>query len=207
MKELRFMLAPAGYLIVQEADEARNCNQYRKDFGPYYGVDRLPPLLSPSPITSHRKDASIAGTIDLNATIEEWFDARTERTAFMASHDQALGLLRRIASFGFRLELLFCQLAYQAGEEDRLKDYGSFKAAPAAISQCYGFDVSWPTCNHSAILQPGVVPKSSPWRGKLNEYGLLRDYSDANTLRTEYLAAYPYPPFDVFLVQRVAEQN
>ncbi len=60
-----------------------------------------------------------------------------------------------------------------------------------------------PTCNHSAILQPGVVPSSQPWRQKLNQFGLLNNYEDAVELRAEYLAIYLYPPFDIYMVHKV----
>jgi hypothetical protein len=97
------------------------------------------------------------------------------------------------------LELVFCELAWQSGEEERCAFYQPAKLA-ATIRVTYGFDVSWPECKHSAILQPGVVPGNAAWRGRLNQYGLLQSYSDAIELRSEYLAAHQHPPFDVFVV-------
>jgi hypothetical protein len=63
--------------------------------------------------------------------------------------------------------------------------------------------VSWPNCKHSAILQPGVLQHNQSWRHRCNEWGLLDNYNHAISLREEYLAVYPYPPFDVYLVHKV----
>ena len=112
-------------------------------------------------------------------------------------------LLEAFEECGFQFELVHCQLAWKVGEEDRLNAYATQEKSPV-ISLTYGFDVSWPSCTHSAVLQPGVVPSSLLWRRRLNEYGLLRDYESAVELRTEYLAVYPYPPFDIYL-QSVAQ--
>jgi hypothetical protein len=191
---------PAGYLIVQEAEAARNSNSYFRNFGRYYGVDRLPPFIAPDPAIREMLQEPPITDVRLSEALEEWFDFRSGLTAFIPSHNEAFRLLTTFQSFDFRLELVYCQMAWREGEEERLKAYSPVEGDPPVISMTYGFDVSWPGCNHSAIFQPGIVPTTPSWREKLNERGLLDDYKDAARLRDEYLVVYPCPPFDIFLV-------
>jgi hypothetical protein len=198
-----FNLTPAGYLILQEAEQARLANKYRRDFGPYSGVDRLPPLFPPEPAIRKSLGEPPVQDMRLYAAMEEWFDARFGNTAFIPNRSQALRLLNVFKVCGLQFEPVYCQLAWGESEACRQNDYALTDEKPPVISLTYGFDVSWPSCNHSAILQPGVVTHSSPWRQNLNQYGLLDKYEDAVQLRAEYLAIYPYPPFDVFVVHKV----
>ena len=198
-----YNLASAGYLILQESEEARLTNEYRRNFGPYSGVDRLPALFPPEAAVRQAIGEPPVQESRLYATLEEWFDFCSGNTAFIPGLDQALRLLKAFQACGFRFELVYCQLAWKEGEEDRLSSYATTDEQAPVVSRTYGFDVSWPTCKHSAILQPGVVPSSLPWRQKLNQFGLLNDYQDAAELRAEYLAAYPYPPFDIYMVHSV----
>jgi hypothetical protein len=200
----RFQLAPAGYLIVQDSEDARLSNPYREKFGVYYGVDRLPPFIAPDPaIRALLGQAPVVDPV-LKDALHQWFESRSGETAFIRNGQRALDLLNVFRTRGFRLELLFCELACGEGEEERVSAYGSLEGARLPMSLQYGFDVSWPGCNHSAIIQPGIVPNSACWRGKLNEYGLLSDYDDGLGLRSAYLAIYPNPPFDIFLVSKAA---
>jgi hypothetical protein len=204
-----YSLAPAGYLLLQDKEEARRDCPYRREFGIYFGVDRMPLLAPPIPAVQMLGLPVMLGIPEdqsprLSALIDEWLDSRFGPTGFIAGHDQAVRLLNAFDEFGYRFELVYCQVAWQDEEKDRLGDYPQKIEALPAISLTYGFDVSWPSCNHSAIFQPGVVPTNPLWRGKLNEYGLLNAYKDAVRLRTEYLAVYPHPPFDVFLVHHVS---
>jgi hypothetical protein len=199
-------LAPAGYLILQDSEQARLSNDYRRFFGPYYGVDRLPPFLPPE--TAIRQSLGEAPVQDagFHAALEEWFDAPYGNTAFIPARHQALRLFKVFHECGFQLELVYCQVAWKKGEEERPKAYATTNQELPSVSLTYGFDVSWPTCKHSAILQPGVVLSSSAWRQKLNHYGLLNQFDDAAQLRTEYVAVYPYPPFDIYVVHKVAKE-
>jgi hypothetical protein len=201
-----YELAPAGYLIVQESEQARLTNEYRRAFGSYSGVDRLPPLLPPETVIRQALGEPPIQDMCLYEALEEWFDSRFGNTAFIPVRSQALRLLKAFQACGFQFELIYCQLAWKEGEEERLSTYGTTDETLPAASQTYGFDVSWPSCTHSAILQPGVVPSSLAWRQKLNRYGLLNNYEDAAQLRAEYVAVYPYPPFDIYVVHKVGEE-
>jgi hypothetical protein len=196
-------LAPAGYLILQESEEARLTNEYRQSFGPYSGVDRLPLLFPPDETIRQAIGEAPIQDVRLGTAIDEWLDSRFGNTAFLPNRSQAVRLLKVFQGFGFRCELVFCELAWTQGEEERLNAYARTNETSPVVSQTYGFDVSWPRCNHSAILQPGIVPSSLPWHQKLNQFGLFNDYEDAAKLRAEYLAVYPYPPFDIYVVHRV----
>jgi hypothetical protein len=198
-------LTPAGYLVLQESEQAMLTNEYRRDFGPYSGVDRLPPFAAPEAAIRQALGEPPVQDVRLYAALEEWFDARFGNTAFIPSRSQALRLLNAFQVCGFQFELVYCELAWKKGEEQRLNDYEKTSEKPPVVSLTYGLDVSWPSCNHSAILQPGVVPSSLPWRQRLNQNGLLNDYEDAAQLRAEYLAVYPNPPFDIYVVHRVQQ--
>jgi hypothetical protein len=202
-----YNVSPAGYLLLREVDDAATGDAYRKNFGPYAGVDRLPSFFPPDATIRQAIGEPPIHDIRLHASLEEWFGSRFGNTAFISGREQAFRLFMAFGSFGFRLELASCQLAWVEGEEERLKSYGPTDEASPVVSQTYGFDISWPTCNHSAILQPGVVPSSQAWRSKLNEHGLLDRYEDASRLRQEYLVTYPYPPFDIYLVRKVCASS
>ena len=205
-KPASYNFAPAGYLILQESEQARLTNEYRRNFGPYSGVDRLPPLFPPETAIRQALGEPPIQDVRLYAALEEWFDARFGNTAFIPGRSQALQLLKAFQTCGFQFELVYCQLAWKEGEEERLNAYATTDEKPPVVSLTYGFDVSWPSCNHSAILQPGVVPSSLPWRQKQNQYGLLNDFEDAAELRAEYLAVYPYPLFDIYVVHKVGQE-
>jgi hypothetical protein len=196
-------LTAAGFLLLQDPDEARLANEYRRRFGRYYGVDRLPPLFSPDATIRQALGEAPVQDLPLARAIEEWLDARFGNTAFIPGRSQALRLFNVLRGFGLRLELVYCHLAWKVGQEGRLNAYSAADESSPVISLTYGFDVSWPRCNHSAILQPPVVTSTMAWRKKLNEYGLLNDYADAVKLRDDYLLAYPYPPFDIYLVHKL----
>lgn len=204
MNAIRSMhnLSPVGYLILQEDESARQSNGNMRSIGHYFGVDRLPALFPPDDAIREALGEPPIQDVRLKAVIEEWFDSRFANTAFIPDGNRAFRLLKAFHSFGFPFELVHCDLAWTHGEEERLKDYTATDQLPPTVSCTYGFDVSWPRCNHSAIIQPGVVPSNLAWCQKLNLYGLLSDYEDAARLRDEYLLAYPYPPFDIYFVKR-----
>jgi len=192
-------LAHAGYLILRSVEDVLPHEEFRRRVR-YRGVDRYPLFIAPQPEIRRALGEPLIEDPRLYSAIDELFDAGYGNTAFIPEFGDARRLWRAFQELGFAFELLYCQLAWRCGEEDRLKDYPALQRAPPAVSQTYGFDVSWPGCNHSAIAQPGLVSAESPWWQKLNQYGLLDDYESATTLREEYLRVYPYPPFDIYLV-------
>ena len=196
-------LVPAGYLIVQEFEDLIITSDYRRSFGPYYGVDRRPPFIATDDII--RSELGVPPVTDerLSAALDEWFESRPASTGFFPSESQAVRLVDTFRSFGYRVELLYCQLALKEGDEGRLSDYKKIDVPEPVVRTTFGFDVSWPTCNHSAILQPGLVPNNPSWRYRLNQYGLLDYFIHALQLREEYLRIQPEIPFDIFLVHKV----
>ena len=186
-------LAPAGWLILLTAEAARLANEYRRRFGPYFGVDRLPPFVYP--IVGEEQTTDRPG----HALIEEWLGARSEKTAFINNLRIATSLATRFFELGYSIELAYCEVALDSYEDSRESWYQVADSVPPP-PLTYGYDVSWPSCTHSAILQPGLVPNSTSWRTRLNMYGLLDNYDDALLLREQYLRVYPYPPFDIYSV-------
>jgi hypothetical protein len=195
-------LIPAGYLIVQEFESLILSSEYRS-MAPYYGVDRSPPFIAPDDIIRSALGVPRVTDAGLRAALEEWYECRPPSTGFIASEAQAIRLVQTFQSFGYRLELLYCQLTLKEGEEGRLSRYEKIEGPQPVVRRTFGFDVSWPTCNHSAIRQPGVVPNNPSWRPKLNQYGLLNNFIEALQLREEYLLIQPELPFDIFLVHEV----
>lgn len=201
-KALTFELSPTGYLIVRDANEFMGSNERNQQFGRYCGVDRLPPF---SELNSGIPENTGATPVenDLKLAIEEWCNLHSNKSAFIPSYQRAAHLFKNFCGLGFKFELIFCQLAFSPTEMAHVSSYSPVEIGSKSLLVPYGFDVSWPSCNHSAILQPGIVPESTRWRTKLNENGLLITYGAAVQLRNEYLSVYPYPPFDIFLVQGV----
>jgi hypothetical protein len=207
-----YNLTVAGYLLLQQADEAWRSSQYVRDqywreFGAYFGVDRLPLLITANPVIRELIGEPPVQNPLLGTQIDEWLDSGFGITAFIPKRNQALRLLKGFQELELRFELVYCQLAWKKGEEESLSAYATTGEAPPAFSLTYGFDVSWPNCKHSAIFQQGTAPASLPWRKKLNEYGLLNNYEDATRLRDEFLAIYPHPPFDIYLVHKVDQEG
>jgi hypothetical protein len=200
----RFRLSAAGYLLLTNAANSSAAVENRGTTDPYAGVDRIPPLIALDDI-ARQKSRNFGGhDVSLGTVIDEWLDSRFGNTAFIPSHARSLQLLDAFESFGWPLDLVFCQVAWNESKTSNVHLYGPADEVPPVISVTYGFDVSWPTCNHSAIRQPGIVPTSLTWRKRLNQFGLLTDYEEADVLRNEYLVAYPYPPFEIYLVHKVA---
>jgi hypothetical protein len=123
-------LAPIGYLILQKAEEARLTNEYRRAFGPYYGVDRLPPLFPPDALIRNAIGEAPVQDERLGTVIEEWLDARFGSTAFIPNGSQAVRLLQTFHRFGYRFELVYCQLAWKDREGDRLIAYARTDETP-----------------------------------------------------------------------------
>jgi hypothetical protein len=195
----------AGYLILERPDATSVSNECGRGCGRYLGVDRLPGIVAPEPAIRAAIGAPPVRDAAMRALIEEWFDARFGDTAFIESQLQAQRLLKGFRSHGLDFELVYCEVAWVRGEENRLAAYPATADAGPDILLTYGFDVSWPTCKHSAIRQPGVVPSNPSWRSRLNEHGLLDEYADATRLRAEYLKTYPYPPFDTYAVHKIPQ--
>ncbi|GAC1475365.1 MAG: hypothetical protein NVSMB9_27730 [Isosphaeraceae bacterium] len=196
---------PAGYLILQDAEAARDRNSYHQEFGLYCGVDRQFVYPSRDGIDLATSDHF---TIDgLEQIVSDFWDKQTNFTAFLADFGTALSFYHQIRTYLERIELVYCDLAITSGEEDRLDAYEETSRPDDRIILMYGFDVSWPWANHSAIIQPGVVPDNPTWKGRLNRWGLLDSFEDALTLRKEYLEVYPYPPFDIYLVHKLNIQD
>jgi hypothetical protein len=195
-----FRLYPAGFLLVMKPNDPMECSEHRRSFGGYYGVDRLPLFFPPDPEIRRAIGEPVIENEALASLLQEWFDSGHQNTAFITHCDQAIRMLTSFRGFGFDLELIYCQIALQSDEKTRLGDYDAIEETDPRSYQAYGFDVSWPSCDHSAILQPGVVPSRPDWRARLNNFGLLSQYDDAYILREEYLRVYPAPPFDIYLV-------
>jgi hypothetical protein len=191
-------LLPVGYLIVEAT-----ALQIQPGGQTYQGVDRLPHFVPPEPEIREYFREPLVKDKRLYRALDEWFATRDGPIAFIPSAKQALRLFDTFVSYGYGLELLFCHLAWQPGEEGRVAAYRPVAEVPTSFAITYGFDVSWPAATHSAIYQPGVVPENPGWLKRLNEWGLLSTYEDAKQLREEYLAVYPYPPFDIYLVHKV----
>ena len=189
-------LQPAGFLIVEDARAV----QARSGVN-YHGVDRRPPLYAPDDSIRIRLGEPFVTDPRLHSALDQYFDAICNPTPFIGDYEAATSLFESLCSFDYALELLYCEVAWTTEEEETPRRY-PVSLLPGRSSLTYGFDVSWPSANHSAIFQPGVVPGNPKWLQKLNEWGLLNDYDDAVLLREEYLAVYPNPPFEVFLVHR-----
>jgi hypothetical protein len=165
-----YSLTPVGYLIVEPTEHK---DPYGRKTLLYRGVDRVPLFLAPDDEIRRLLGAPLVENEELRSVLEEWYDARSDLTRFMPCAAQAMQLLESFHRLQFRFELLFCRLAWTANEAERVSQYAPVDGEPLAIATTYGFDVSWPTCNHSAIWQPGVVPESAAWQAKLNRFGLL----------------------------------
>jgi hypothetical protein len=191
--------SPLGYLIVLSGGV-----RIHDTSRPYYGVDRLPPIIAPDPAIRDFLGEPLVDDPALKNALDEWMDMVTEPpfTPILRSYERARRLLDSLQSL-YALELLLCELAWQEGEEDRVCAYPRLEGGRGDVVQTYGYDVSWPGCNHSAIRQPGVVSYDADWMRRLNQWGLLDSYEDAVHLREMYLRCYPYPPFDVFVVHDV----
>jgi hypothetical protein len=198
-----YKLTPAGYLILMTVADARDSNEYGRAFGTYAGVDRLPGVPPPDPTSEELIRSGYPDLPGCRELIDAWLWARCEASSFICDHEKARKFRDGFESYGLVFELAYCELAWKTGEEDRLQTYDPVTGKKPEISETYGFDVSWPSCTHSAILQPGIVPNSPNWRERLNQHGLLDDYELAIQLREEYLRIYPHPPFDVYLVHGV----
>lgn len=199
--EQALRLCPVGYLIVQDATGRLSPTE---SAGTYYGVDRLPPFITPEPMIREALGEPVLDDSRLYETLDNYLaKAKDGPTPFIPQRDEATSLFMALQPAGIPLELLFCELAFGSTEHERIGAYPQFVEVRPKIVTTYGFDVSWPTCTHSAIRQPGVVPGNANWLCRLNEWGLLSSYEDAARLRSEYLAVYPYPPFDIFLVHSV----
>ena len=202
-ESLTYNLTPAGYLIVLSPENARDSNDYTRRFGLYAGVDRLPPKPAPDRATETFLGKDGARVPELESLADTWLYARLEAGEFIPDLTLASWVRNQFQSFGLQYDLVYCELAWRSGEEDRLKAYQPVLGGPPTISETYGFDISWPSCTHSAILQPGVVPGNPTWLSRLNQYGLLSEYDDAVTLRDRYLRVCPCPPFDIYLVHKL----
>jgi len=184
-----------GYLIVEQL----TAELLRSRDVPYHGLDRLPQFEpADQNVRAYWRLEPLEDTALANA-IEEFSDKLWSGCVFFARHEEASTSLNSLKRAGMSLEILFCELAWSDNEVSRLNSYPASVDPPACTSmRCLGYDVSWPGANHSAILQPGVIDKSIPWKQKLNEWGLLNFYSQAAEIREEYLRIYPNPPFDIF---------
>ncbi len=194
-------LCPVGYLIAQDAAVGLSPNE---SAGTYYGVDRQPPFIAPDPIIRMALGEPPLDDSRLFDALDNYFNkVKDAPTPFIVQREVATSLFTSLRPGGVPLELLFCELALESTDEERRGAYPSFVEARPQIRTTYGFDVSWPACTHSAIRQPGLVPKNENWLRRLNKWGLLSRHEDALRLRSEYTVAYPYPPFDIFLVHSV----
>ncbi len=201
-----YNLTPAGYLIVQAPKQAMHANECLKEAVPYFGVDRLPPFIAPDLEIRQLLGKPVIRDEHARRALERWFEIQESINSFIPNQRLALQLQRDLQGLGYELELIYCQLAWQKGDEDRVAIYAETESTPPNVTIAYGFDVSWPNCNHSAIIQPGIVGSEISWRKKLNAYGLLASYEDAVRLRQDYIASYPYPPFDIYLVHKTGSQ-
>ena len=193
-------MTPVGYLIVQDSGGLSLIGSTKKR---YFGVDRLPPLIAPDPMIRQEVGEPLVENERLKDALEQLFDLKEVKTPFLQNLMKAIQLRDALQLSGLRLELLFCDVVNDSDAQKRSSAFPTVSEDRPAISSTYGYDVSWPSCTHSAIRQPGVVPGSTVWQERLNERGLLSNYTDAAALREEYLRVYQYPPFDIFLVHKI----
>jgi len=198
-----FALKPAGYLIVEDVRAVRRAFKTN-----YHGIDRLPKMYHADVWYKRVYENPEGSDRRLDDALLALEEVAGPNAAFIAEYSAALRLLQTFRNLNYVFELLYCDVAH-AENENYVEVYPA-NSSHAGASLTLGFDICWPTANHSAIFQPGVVPRFSDekpgdphWREKLNKWGLLDDYQDATRLRDEYLAVYPYPPFDIFLVNKV----
>jgi hypothetical protein len=152
-----YKVSVAGYLLLEQPEEGMQESEYWRSFGRYCGVDRLPKLITADTAVRELIGEPPIQDPMLGVVIEEWLDTRSGKSAFIASRNKAIRLLNEFRRFQLSFEFVYCELAWKEGEEERLSDYPTSNEAPPAFSLTYGFDVSWPSCNHSAIFQPGVI--------------------------------------------------
>jgi hypothetical protein len=197
-----FNLRPVGYLITQDASGKLSPTG---SAGTYYGVDRLPPFIAADPAIREALGEPPIDNPELFQAFEDYFTmVKDVPTPFLPRYEEAMSLLLSLGASGIALELVFCELAFGSSEQERTAAYPNVVGDRPNVGITYGFDVSWPACTHSAIRQPGVVPKNENWLRRLNRWGLLCDCEDALRLRSDYLVTYPYPPFDIFLVHSIS---
>lgn len=193
MRPLHF---PIGYLVV-----SRDKPYLVGTSIAYCGIDRLPPFIDPSPEIRSDLGVPLEQDPKVYGALSEYFDLTTE-TPFFASFERGRSLSRRLSSL-CDLELLFCDCTVAQEEAIPAGRYPTnARKVPDILSECMGYDVCWPNAVHSAIFQPGTLDRTKRWQAKLNQFGLLDNYSDALELKAEYLKVYPHPPFDVFRVFR-----
>lgn len=130
-------LLPVGYLIVEEVEHQPQAPRPK-----YYGVDRLPPLIAPQREIREYFGEPPVEDKQLYQALDEWFDTLAGPVAFIPSAKKAFDLFDAFVSYGHGLELLFCHMAWQPGEEDRVGAYRSLDQGPPAFAATYGFDVS-----------------------------------------------------------------
>jgi hypothetical protein len=197
-------LVPAGYLIVEVAQDAST----RSPMIPHYhGVDRLPPFIAADDSIRVALDAPMVSDSNLRKCLDEWFDLKAAPTPFISDLRTAARLVKCLEDAGVRLELLYCEVAIGDVEPSRKGQY-PFQAIESPLNTTVlGYDVSWPSCKHSAIRQPPIVPESPGWQSRLNAWGLLDDFTLAARLKAEYLSVYPYPPFDIFRVHQISKDG
>ncbi len=216
-------LTPLGYLIVSAT--APTIYDTPKL---YYGVERQHWFLPTDPRIREFFGEALEEDPVVAAAIDEWHALQDEPyfTPITPDYEQAVRLMRILGTRA-PLELLFCELAWSPGEEERLLAYRPFLGQPRNITITYGYDASWRECNYSVILHidtdrqvtpafadmEGVLPVSSGyipivpdaayWKGQLNEWGLLRTYAEIRALRERFKWAYPDANYDIFRVHRV----
>lgn len=190
-----------GYLLVPSEQIARDSNTRRQSFGVYFGVDR--PFLPP--VTERQFEDLVEGK-DMTGT---WFDlvdrieeAHQPGTAFISDVTTTRRLRDLLEGVGGSTEILSVFQVVRPGSnavgcrlEELIREFSE-------TVDIYGYDVSCDHCNHSAIVQPGVVDQDPTWKLKLNEFGLMDNCEDALRLRELYASVYSSRDFEVFLVAR-----
>jgi len=193
---------PVGYLVAIKTEIVQASSSWGKSFGPYLGVDRLPPYACPELEFWSLTGCSSAQVAKALMVLDTHFP-EPKLSAFISDLQVVKTLLNEIDPDGRLFEILFCETLVLA--EDSPPTYYQPVVLDKVKHACfYGYDVSWPTCNHSAIFQPAKARTRRIPSSDLNQFGLLSEFGQALDLRNLYLQEYPYPPFDVFRVHGFA---
>lgn len=216
---MNFPLKGVGFLIVVRPEAfslssewVYSISPWTKQFGPYYGVDRVAPLCCPKMDFWKHFSLPLESLSSLSIAVCEHVDSHP-------SHDfiQDWALCKRVIddldpNLKF-LEILFCETIW----ESRAKTVFGSVVECSETRLTYGYDMSWPNCNHSAIFQPiskepaFEIETNLPrlrWQRRLpshvlNEFGLFACIDEAITFQNQMNREMNPFDFFVFLVHSI----
>ncbi len=204
-----------GYLLVIRNKWLQLPNAWDHVFGPYYGVDRLPPIASPHHLFWRKTGRSLDTVARALSQYDDYF-GDLPRNYLVTDRCVCETLIQQLDPTASLLELLFCEVL----TSDESSVFPHVSQFPE-FDINYGYDVSWATCNHSAIYQPTTEGDTesetyiatSPlthWkrqvaRSELNRYSLFDSVEKANSLKIASMAKCPVPAMIVFRVNSIRQ--